>query len=82
MACAVRNLCYASVLSDLQAVRRSKSLASVRHNEERERVSEGTAADCPFKCLNRVHKISNYIQYMLVVTIKHYDKLKIFLLTY
>ena len=47
-ACAIRNLCYASVLSDLQAVRRSKSLASARHNEERERVSEGTAADCPF----------------------------------
>ena len=37
-----------SCAATLQAVRRSKSLASVRHNDERERVSEGTVADCPF----------------------------------
>ena len=30
----------------------------------------------PFKCLNRGHKISNYTQYMLEVTIKHNEKLK------
>ena len=42
------NLCCASVLSESQAVRRSESLASARHNEERERVFVGTAANCPF----------------------------------
>ena len=35
------NLCCASVLSESQAVRRSESLASARHNEERERVFDG-----------------------------------------
>ena len=34
----IENLCCASVLSDSQAIRRSESLASARHNEERERV--------------------------------------------
>ena len=39
--------------------------------------SMGTAATCPFQCLNRVHEVSNYIsKYMHKVTIKHYDKLK------
>ena len=46
-ACAIRNLCCASVLSESQAVRRSESLAAARHNEERERVSEGTAVYHP-----------------------------------
>ena len=40
-ACAIRNLCCASVLSNSQAVRRSESLASARHNQERERVFYG-----------------------------------------
>ena len=35
------NLCCTSVLSESRAVRRSESLASVRYNEERERVFYG-----------------------------------------
>ena len=61
-ACAIRNLCCASVLSNSQAVRRSESLASARHNEERERVSEGTAVDHPIFNLNRVHELTKLIR--------------------
>ena len=43
----------------------------------------GTAATCPFQCLNRVHEVSNYIsKYMHKVTIKHYDKLEFVTLLY
>ena len=61
-ACAIRNLCCASVLSESQAVRRSESLASARHNQERERVSEGTAVDHPIFNLNRVHESTKFIR--------------------
>ena len=61
-ACAIRNLCCASVLSESQAVRRSESLAAARHNEERERVSEGTAVTHPIFSLNRVRELTKLIR--------------------
>ena len=71
-ACAIRNLCCASVLSESQAVRRSESLAAARHNEERERVSEGTAVTHPIFSLNRYNRIINH-QLLYVTIVLHTD---------
>ena len=38
-----------------------RELSTARHNEERERVSEGAAVTHPIFILNRVHEISNYV---------------------
>ena len=59
---AIRNLCCASVLSESQADRRSEGLAAARHNEERERVSEGTAVTHPIFSLNRVRELTKLIR--------------------
>ena len=77
---AKKTLSAASLLSECERKRRRRLEARGCAKSESE-FSMGTAATCPFKCLNRVHEVSNYIsQYMHEVTIKHYDKLKPILL--
>ena len=75
-----KTLSAASLLSECERKRR-RSLEARGCAKSESEFSMGTAATCPFKCLNRVHEVSNYIsQYMHEVTIKHYDKLKPILL--
>ena len=71
-----KTLSAASLLSKCER-KRCRSLEARGCAKSESEFSMGTAATCPFKCLNRVHEVSNYIsQYMHEVTIKHYDKLK------
>ena len=71
-----KTLSAASLLSECERKRR-RSLEARGCAKSESEFSMGTAATCPFQCLNRVHEVSNYIsKYMHKVTIKHYDKLK------